>query len=143
VQSSRRLEREVIRNVELMWLLGKLSPDFKTIADFRKDNGDAIRLKMIDESIERYLEQMAVADAVPTKNTDTKKAHVLDKIEKLKTRITRLQEIEKQLSESEDGQITHRSRRKIDEDSRTGHRWLQRPGSCGYSKSPNRNHRRH
>lgn len=43
VQSSRRLEREALRNVELMWLLGKLSPDFKTIADFRKDNGDAIR----------------------------------------------------------------------------------------------------
>ena len=43
VQSSRRLEREAGRNVELMWLLGRLAPDFKTIADFRKDNTDAIR----------------------------------------------------------------------------------------------------
>ena len=43
VQSSRRLERETLRNVEVMWLLGRLSPDHKTIADFRKDNGDAIR----------------------------------------------------------------------------------------------------
>ena len=43
VQSSRRLEREAGRNVEVMWLLGRLAPDHKTIADFRKDNGPAIR----------------------------------------------------------------------------------------------------
>jgi transposase len=43
IQSSRRLERETQRNVELIWLTGRLSPDFKTIADFRKDNGQAIR----------------------------------------------------------------------------------------------------
>jgi transposase len=43
VASSRRLEREAGRNVELMWLTGRLAPDFKTIADFRKDNGPAIR----------------------------------------------------------------------------------------------------
>ena len=43
IQSSRRLERETQRNVELMWLTGRLMPDFKTIANFRKDNGKAIR----------------------------------------------------------------------------------------------------
>jgi transposase len=43
IQSSRRLEREAQRNVELIWLTGRLAPDFKTIADFRKDNGPAIR----------------------------------------------------------------------------------------------------
>ena len=43
VQSSRRLERETLRNVEVMWLLGRLVPDHKTIAGFRKDNGEAIR----------------------------------------------------------------------------------------------------
>src|SRR5512132_2310720 len=43
VQSSRRLEREAGRNLEVMWLLGRLAPDHKTIADFRKDNGPAIR----------------------------------------------------------------------------------------------------
>jgi len=43
VQSSRRLERETQRNLELMWLTGRLMPDFKTIANFRKDNGKAIR----------------------------------------------------------------------------------------------------
>jgi len=43
IQSSRRLEREAQRNVELMWLMRRLTPDFKTIANFRKDNGKAIR----------------------------------------------------------------------------------------------------
>jgi len=43
VQSSRRLEREAGRNVEVMWLLGRLVPDHKTVADFRKDSGQAIR----------------------------------------------------------------------------------------------------
>ncbi len=43
VQSSRRLEREAQRNLELMWLTGRLAPDFKTIANFRRDNGGAIR----------------------------------------------------------------------------------------------------
>ena len=42
IQSSRRLEREAQRNLELIWLTGRLAPDFKTIADFRKDNGGAI-----------------------------------------------------------------------------------------------------
>jgi transposase len=42
VPSSRRLERECQRNIELVWLTGQLAPDFKTIADFRKDNGNAI-----------------------------------------------------------------------------------------------------
>ena len=43
IQSSRRLERETQRNLELIWLTGRLMPDFKTIANFRKDNGPAIR----------------------------------------------------------------------------------------------------
>jgi len=40
VASSRKLERECQRNLEVIWLLGKLAPDFKTIADFRKDNAN-------------------------------------------------------------------------------------------------------
>jgi len=43
IRSSRRLERETYRNVEVMWLLRKLRPDFKTIADFRKDNAKAFK----------------------------------------------------------------------------------------------------
>ncbi|MDO6693170.1 IS1182 family transposase [Aliiglaciecola sp. 3_MG-2023] len=63
IQSSRRLEKESHRNVELMWLLERLRPDFKTIANFRKDNGKGIKnvcrkfvelcrqLNMFDESV--------------------------------------------------------------------------------------------
>ena len=43
IASSRRLERECQRNVELMWLTGRLTPDFKTVADFRRNSGSAIR----------------------------------------------------------------------------------------------------
>lgn len=43
VQSSRRLERECQRNLEVMWLIGRLAPDFKTIADFRRENGKGIQ----------------------------------------------------------------------------------------------------
>ncbi|MCP1539619.1 transposase [Methylorubrum extorquens] len=45
IPSSRRLEREAGRNVELMWLIGRLAPDFKTIADFRRENGDALLIR--------------------------------------------------------------------------------------------------
>ena len=51
IPSSRRLEREAQRNVELMWLTGRLAPDFKTMADFRRDNGAAIR-KVCREFVE-------------------------------------------------------------------------------------------
>ena len=43
ITTTRCLEQEALRNVEMMWLTGRLAPDFKTIADFRKDNGPAIR----------------------------------------------------------------------------------------------------
>ncbi len=43
IRSSRRLEKEAQRNVEVMWLINKLTPDFKTIADFRKDNHTAFK----------------------------------------------------------------------------------------------------
>jgi transposase len=62
VQSSRRLEREAGRNVELMWLLGRLVPDHKTVADFRKDNGRAIR-KVCARFIERCREMGLLATA--------------------------------------------------------------------------------
>ena len=55
VQSSRRLEREAGRNVEVMWLTGRLVPDHKTIADFRKDNGhcDQAGLRAIYRTVPR------------------------------------------------------------------------------------------
>jgi transposase len=63
VQSSRRLEREAQRNVEVVWLTGRLMPDFKTIADFRKDNGAAIR-RVCAKFIELCREMKLFRDAV-------------------------------------------------------------------------------
>src|SRR5580704_13168528 len=62
VQSSRRLEREASRNVEVMWLLGRLVPHHKTVADFRKDNGRAIR-KMCARFVELCREMGLLAKA--------------------------------------------------------------------------------
>jgi transposase len=63
IQSSRRLEREAQRNVEVVWLTGRLMPDFKTIADFRKDNGPAIR-KVCIGFIDLCREMRLFTDAV-------------------------------------------------------------------------------
>jgi len=152
VQSSRRLEREAGRNVELMWLLGRLAPDFKTIADFRRDNTKAIkrvsrefvllcrkldlfadslvaidgskfkavnnrnrnftqakikhRLKQIDESIARYLGQIASADRVDRSNAKVKKEGLNEKISKLKQEVERLNETERELQKTPDGQVS-------------------------------------
>ena len=62
VQSSRRLEREAGRNFEVMWLLGRLVPDHKTVADFRKDNGPAIR-KVCARFVELCREMGLLANA--------------------------------------------------------------------------------
>ena len=152
VQSSRRLERETQRNVELMWLTGCLAPDFKTIADFRKDNGEAIRLvcrefvmlcrklqlfteafvaidgskfkavnnrdrnftkaklkrrlQQIDESIERYLGQLASADRQEPAVAADKSQRLEDKIAILKQEITRLKKLEVRMLETADQQIS-------------------------------------
>ena len=63
IPSSRRLERETQRNVELMWLTGRLTPDFKTIADFRRDNGEAVR-RVCREFIELSRQIGLFGDAV-------------------------------------------------------------------------------
>jgi transposase len=63
IQSSRRLEREAQRNVEVVWLTGRLMPDFKTIADFRKDNGLAIR-KVCTRFVELCRQMRLFTDAV-------------------------------------------------------------------------------
>ncbi len=60
VQSSRRLEREAQRNIELMWLIGKLAPDFKTIADFRKDRKHEDVLDVMQDRLDRMPEAMGV-----------------------------------------------------------------------------------
>jgi transposase len=152
VQSSRRLEREAGRNIELMWLTGRLAPDFKTIADFRKDNGEAIRLvcrefvmlckklnlfadafvaidgskfkavnnrdrnftraKMkrrlaqIDESIERYLGQMASADRQESTVANDKTGRLEDKIAGLKQEMARLKKLEARMLATPDQQVS-------------------------------------
>ena len=152
VQSSRRLEREAQRNVELMWLTRRLAPDFKTIADFRKNNGEAIRLvcrefillckkfnlfadafvaidgskfkavnnrdrnftkakmkrrlQQIDESIERYLSQIASADRQEAAVAKDKTQRLQDKITALKSEMARLKKLEVQMLQAPDQQLS-------------------------------------
>jgi transposase len=77
VQSSRRLEREAQRNVELIWLTGRLMPDFKTIADFRRDNGPAIRsvcarFVMLCRKMNLFTEAMVALDGSKFKAVKTR-----------------------------------------------------------------------
>jgi transposase len=150
VQSSRRLEREAQRNVELMWLTGRLAPDFKTIADFRKDNGKAIRLvcrefvmlcrkfnlfanafvaidgskfkavnsrdrnftraKMkrrlaeVEASIDRYLEQLAIADQAEPAEDKTRRLE--DKIAAMRKEMARLKKLEARMLNAPDKQVS-------------------------------------
>jgi len=152
IQSSRRLERESSRNVELMWLLGRLMPDFKTIADFRKNYTKAItqvcrefvlicrklnlfaeslvaidgskfkavnnrnrnftqakiklRLKQIDESIARYLGQIATEDRVERATSKNKVERIETKIGKLRKEIDQLNKIQTELNDVPDKQIS-------------------------------------
>ncbi|MCE2989355.1 MAG: transposase, partial [Nitrosomonadaceae bacterium] len=77
IQSSRRLERESQRNVELIWLTGRLSPDFKTIADFRRDNGPAItqvckQFILICRNLNLFTEAMVAIDGSKFKAVNTR-----------------------------------------------------------------------
>ena len=103
VHSSRRLEREAGRNVELMWLSGRLAPDFKTIANFRKDNGEAIRLAAVEASIERYLGELDQADqSAPPEDTRPLK----DRIAALTEEMDRLKKLEVRMLEAPDQQLS-------------------------------------
>jgi transposase len=152
IQSSRRLEREAQRNVELMWLTGRLAPDFKTIANFRKDNGKAIRnvcrqfvtlcqkldlfsdalvtidgskfkavnnrdrnftdaklqrrMKEIESSINQYLVALDTADRQEPEVKELRTARLQEKIEALKKQMQVLKDIEVQLKDAPDGQIS-------------------------------------
>ena len=152
VNTTRRLEREAQRNIELMWLTGRLAPDFKTIADFRKDNGEAIRLvcrefvmlckkldlfadafvaidgskfkavnnrdrnftkakmkrrlQQIDESIERYLGQIASADRQESAVAKDKTERLESKIAKLEQEMERLKKLEVRMLDVPDEQIS-------------------------------------
>ena len=152
IQSSRRLEREAQRNVELMWLTGRLMPDFKTIANFRKDNGKAIcgvckqfvvlcqqfglfsealvaidgskfkavnnrdrnftsaklqrQMEEIESSIKRYLAALDTADRQEPAVAHVRSGRLQDKIAALKEQMKALKEIEVQLNQTPDKQIS-------------------------------------
>jgi transposase len=99
VHSSRRLEREAQRNIELMWLTGRLAPDFKTIADFRKDNGEAIRLVcrefvMLCRKLELFTEAFVAIDgskfkAVNNRDKNFTKAKLKRRIQEVDQSIAR------------------------------------------------------
>ena len=95
MQSSRRLEREAQRNVELIWLTGRLSPDFKTIADFRKDNGPAIRrvcreFVLLCRSLNLFSEALVAIDGSKFKAVNSRDRNFTQ--HKLKARMQQLEE---------------------------------------------------
>src|SRR5438105_8230157 len=78
VRSSRRLERETVRNLELLWLLRKLQPDFKTIADFRKDNGKGIKgvcreFTLLCRKLELFGGELVAVDSTKLKAQNSKR----------------------------------------------------------------------
>lgn len=90
IQSSRRLERETQRNLELIWLTGRLSPDFKTIADFRKNNGAGIKkvcaqFVMLCKQMGMFTESVIAIDGSKFKAVNNRDNNYTEK--KLKARI--------------------------------------------------------
>ncbi|SDR61267.1 IS1182 family transposase [Paraburkholderia tuberum] len=95
LQSSRRLERETQRNLELIWLTGQLTPDFKTIADFRKDNGNAIRkvcreFVMLCRQLKLFSDATVAIDGSKFKAVNNRDKNFTD--HKLKARMEQLEQ---------------------------------------------------
>src|ERR1700726_4225759 len=95
IQSSRRLERETQRNVELIWLTGRLTPAFKTIADFRKDNGKAIRgvcreFIVMCRDLQLFSEAIVAIDGSKFKAVNNRDKNFTDR--KLKARMQQLED---------------------------------------------------
>jgi transposase len=152
IRSSRQLEREAGRNLELMWLLKRLTPDFKTLADFRRHNRQAIRqvcreftlfcrqldlfggelvaidgskfkaqnskgrnftqrklkrqIKELDKKIDEYLEELDQADEEEENLPKPTAEQLREKIEVMKKRRTQLREMQDQLEQSGQSQIS-------------------------------------
>lgn len=95
LQSSRRLERETERNLELIWLTGRLRPDFKTIADFRKDNGPAIRricsqFIVLCRNLQLFSEAIVAIDGSKFKAVNNRDKNFTE--HKLKARMAQIEE---------------------------------------------------
>ena len=103
IQSSRRLESEAQRNLELIWLTGRLAPDFKTIADFRKDNGQAIRgvcrqFVLLCRRLQLFADGVVAIDGSKFKAVNNRDKNFTER--KLKARMEQLeQSIERYLAE--------------------------------------------
>jgi transposase len=152
IQSSHRLEKEAQRNVEVMWLTGRLMPDFKTIANFRKDNGKGIRnvcrqfvmlcrnldlfseavvaidgskfkavnnrdrnftdaklqrrMQEIESSIAQYLAELDTADRQEPEVAQLRTGRLQEKIAALREQMQAMKDIEVQLKDVPDGQIS-------------------------------------
>lgn len=119
IHSSRRLERETQRNVELMWLIRRLSPDFKTIADFRKDNGSTIQkvcreFVLICRQLELFADAFVAIDGSKFKAVNNRDRNFTKA--KLKRRLEQIDEsIARYLSqmESADRQETEIAKQKV------------------------------
>jgi transposase len=95
IQSSRRLERETQRNLELIWLTGRLAPDFKTIADFRRDNGLAIQrvcrqFVLLCRKLDLFAEATVAIDGSKFKAVNNRDKNFTDR--KLQARIEQVEE---------------------------------------------------
>lgn len=120
VRSSRRLEQETTRNIEVIWLLKKLKPDFKTIADFRKDNKKALKsvfrefTKLCNEW-NLYGKELAAIDGSKFRASNSKRNNYNDK--KLEKRIEHIDEkIESYMQELEQGDALESGEKKLTAD---------------------------
>jgi Transposase domain (DUF772) len=114
IQSSRRLEREAQRNVELMWPTGRLAPEFKTITNFRHSNSLGIcnvtpakieaRQRQIEESIQRYLDALETADRTQPAEVEATTERLQNKIRTLRAQMRQLDETQDQLKSAPEGQ---------------------------------------
>lgn len=107
IRSSRKLERETHRNVELMWLMGKLTPDHKTIADFRKDNLGPIKqvwreFSKLCKQLDLFGGELVAVDGSKFRASNSRERNFTkQKLDKLISRID--QRIEEYLGELEEG----------------------------------------
>ena len=118
VRSSRRLEKEASRNIEVIWLLKKLKPDFKTIADFRKENKKALKAvfrdftKLCDEW-ELFGKELVAIDGSKFRASNSKKNNYSEK--KLERHIKNIDEkIDKYIQELDEGDVNESVERKPD-----------------------------
>lgn len=106
IRSSRSLEKEAKRNVELMWIMRKLTPDFKTIADFRKDNRKAIKkvcreFTLLCKRLDLFGGELIATDSSKFRAVNSKKRNFNEA--KLKRALERIDEkIEEYFTELED-----------------------------------------